>query len=275
MRMTELTDKAPIPRGTPIKMKKQRQPYNKRLFGKGIRGWAHRARFRWLSRKVRQYGSAPYSVVELGCYDAKSITFLDSLPQAYLGLDANWESGLDLARKRWAGHPEFEFIQCRSPEALESSAGANISQRTGKYNIALCMETLEHLPEHLVGPYLRLLRQLTDGYVFITVPVEIGPVFLIKYLVKRIITRDGEKYRLREILCAALGLSRHVERNQHKGFDWRRLREEVGAVFDIVEVSGMPFSPLPPMLNFGVGIVARTPDSQSDLQKPGTSSSPD
>jgi hypothetical protein len=74
-------------------------PYNKRLFT-GLRGRLHRLRYQWLVERLRTLESESVSLVELGCYDAKTIQFLDEAGirvARYLGLDANWEKGLDLA----------------------------------------------------------------------------------------------------------------------------------------------------------------------------------
>lgn len=54
-----------------------------------------------------------------------------------------------------------------------------------EFDISICMETLEHIPPDLVGGYLKELSKATKNYIFISVPNEIGVVFLFKHLVKK------------------------------------------------------------------------------------------
>ena len=77
--------------------------YNKRLFNtSSLRGKIHTARFRWLVECIERYSPKFETVLELGCFDGKSIEFLPHAPKYYEGWDANWEGGLDIARKKFA-----------------------------------------------------------------------------------------------------------------------------------------------------------------------------
>lgn len=84
--------------------------YNERLFGGGIGSRLHYARFHWLHQSLDRLNCRPSSVLELGCFDAKTIHFLPVLPERYVGLDANWEGGLDLAKTTWCD-ARFEFCE--------------------------------------------------------------------------------------------------------------------------------------------------------------------
>lgn len=224
--------------------------YNERLFAGGLRCWLHTARFRWLRRAMRRRGDRPGAVLELGCFDGKLVDHLEHPPARYLGIDAGWEGGLDAARTRFAGVPGFDFIQARSPaEAVLPDGEA--------FDAGIAMETLEHVPPEMVAPYLDFLARHVRGRLYITVPNEIGPVFLAKWIAKRLSSEDAEPHTPAELLNAFLGRADRIARREHKGFDYRVLVRQVSRRCRVEEVSGHPLGWLPPWLCFGVGIVAR------------------
>lgn len=222
--------------------------YNQRLFSGGLRKWIHEARFHWLNASLHKLNCSPESVLELGCYDAKTIQFLPLKPQRYVGLDANWEKGLDIARQRWQAEPAYEFLYCRKPDDVVL---------TGLFDISVCMETLEHVPVEMVSPYLSMLANHTRSYTFITVPIEKGLVFAVKHLVKQIANMEAEPYSLAEYFYAAAGRLDKVRRREHKGFDYSLFIQSMAGYFKILDVSPYPLSFLPESLGFGVGIIGK------------------
>ncbi|MBX3562141.1 MAG: hypothetical protein KF780_10055 [Sphingomonas sp.] len=226
--------------------------YNERLFGGGVRKRLHEARFHWLEKASRSLDCS--TVFELGCFDGKAINYLPRKPERYVGADANWEGGLDDARKLW---PQFEFHNCRHPDDI-------LDKVSGPFSLSIAMETFEHIPPAIVPDYIDFLADITRGHVLITVPVEFGPVFLGKYLAKQLVgsfsEKDGEvrSYTLGEVMNATIGRTSRVRRGEHKGFDYRWLRALLGQRFDIIASEGHPFRLGPPWLNFGVGILARS-----------------
>ncbi len=225
--------------------------YNERLFTKGIRGKLHRARFEWLARRLLQLKCEYQTVLELGCYDGKTIDYLPKCPAHYLGLDANWEGGLDIAKDRWKNQSNYMFRQCATPEEMEIEGE--------QYDISICMETLEHIQPEIVAPYLEELAKATKGYVLVTVPNEIGIVFFLKHIVKRLFG-DAEKYTVSEFINETLGNTDKVKRFEfsHKGFNYKNLIATISDYFEIVEVSGHPLAFAPASLNFGIGIIGKS-----------------
>ncbi|OQW92732.1 MAG: hypothetical protein BWK78_00800 [Thiotrichaceae bacterium IS1] len=223
--------------------------YNERLFSSGFRKTLHLARFNWLINRLAKLNCPYESVIELGCFDGKVINFLPSKPQRYLGLDANVEGGLDLAKEKWQQEANFTFKYCLTPDDMKLEGE--------QFDIAISMETLEHVPPTLVKPYLEELSKAIRGYIFITVPNEKGLVFLSKYVTKRLFVGDAHKYTLTELTNATLGRMHKVERNEHKGFDYEQLVKDISEYFQICEVSGIPFGFLPISLNFQVGIIGK------------------
>jgi 2-polyprenyl-3-methyl-5-hydroxy-6-metoxy-1,4-benzoquinol methylase len=222
--------------------------YNQRLFSPGLRGRIHTARFHWLANAMARHARAARRVLELGCFDGKAIDYLPAPPEIYEGFDADWEGGLAQAYARWSTHPSYRFHRCERPEQLDA---------TGPFDAAIAMETLEHVPPEMVEPYLQRLAALTRGHIFVTVPNEMGIVFLAKHLLKRL-AGDAEPYAAAEVVNATLGRMHKVVRREHKGFDYRDMIAMVARHFDVIEVSGYPFALLPPALNFGVCIVGRS-----------------
>ncbi len=203
--------------------------YNQRLFSGGVRGAIHLARFKWLARKLNVYCAHPRSVVEIGCFDARSLDWFPHLPQGYLGVDANWEGGIDLARQKYVGQQEYKFQVTEGYWEIPSK----------HYDLALALETLEHLPDHVLENYLDRLKQVVTGHFFVSVPIERGLTWVLKRWAKAMLGIPREQYSWMECWHAALGNMDKVKRNQHKGFDDRRLVQMLAKRFRILEVSGI------------------------------------
>ncbi len=228
--------------------KKEEASYNERLFSGGLRGRLHNARYIWVAENIKKYHCDYENVLEIGCFDGKVIDFLERKPKYYLGLDANWEGGLDIANKKWTRFSNYKFRKCVSPEQMQT--------KDDEFDITISMETLEHVPPELVSPYLKKISQTTKEYFFVTVPNEIGIVFFFKYIAKKLFG-NAQSYTLSEIFFATLGMTEKVKRNEHKGFHYGKLINQISNYFDIIEVSGHPLKIAPPFLNFGIGVVAR------------------
>ena len=222
--------------------------YNERLFGSGIRGALHRGRYEWINKAIQRHDVTDNSVLELGCFDGKAIGFLPNRPTRYLGLDANWEGGLDIASELWKDFPEYEFRHCNDPKIMRLADEV--------FDISICLETLEHVPPEMVEPYLECLARGTSNLAFISVPNEIGPVFLMKHLIKCLVG-EGEPYTFSELLNQSAGRVHRVSRDQHKGFSWKVFEKMVSNYFDIVSIDGISPFITGPHLSFGVGFVAR------------------
>jgi len=108
----------------------------------------------------------------------------------------------------------------------------------------------------MVPEYIAQISRVTRGYLLVSVPNEMGPVFLPKYLAKLFVYGDAQDYSLKEILAATVWRSDLVARNDHKGFDFRRLIEEIEKHFRITSIEGVPFRWLPPSYSPTVAIVA-------------------
>lgn len=224
--------------------------YNQRLFGGGFRKWLHEARFLWVRRICHSMNLNSESVLELGCFDARTIKYFPTKPNRYYGFDANWEGGLDLAREAYGSEAQYQFVTATRPEQLEI-AGKMVS-------LALSLETMEHISPELVGGYLRRISGLLDGVFIVTVPNEKGLLFLAKYLVKKLVVGGADEYTIAEVLNATLGRMERVARAEHKGFDWEKLLIELKKYFDVEKVEGIQFPWAPLCCNAQIGFVLRS-----------------
>ena len=228
--------------------------YNERLFnGKSFRSKLHLARYIWLQKKIDQYKCSTEKILELGCFDGKSIEFLKLPPKHYAGYDANWEGGLDLAEKKWKAFPNYDFNYC---------AGiADFNPEKGYFDISVCQETLEHLPLADVDTYLYRMAMATNTYTFISVPNERGLVFLGKRIGKMLTQdkNDLEKFTVPELFYASIGKTKKVKRREtgHKGFDHLEMEKNIKKYFDIVETNALPFGAMPVSMNFTVAYVCK------------------
>jgi hypothetical protein len=231
--------------------------YNERLFSSGLRAWFHRARFHWLHRQCVAQDVDTSRVVELGCFDARSIDHLPARPVEYFGYDAGVEGGLALAIEHYRNVRAYTFQQCMSADQMHFPADR-------KATLVISLETLEHVPPAVLPGYLDRFQKLADGYVVVSVPNEKGPVFFVKWVLKSLFYPGRETYTFREVLAATRGDMAHVARDEHKGFDWEVLRDQLAARFELVKIEGVQFPWLPPFLNVQIGMVFRSREGGSE-----------
>lgn len=225
--------------------------YNEHLFAQHtLRYYMHNARFIWLNKVLTKLNFHHSSVVELGCFDAKTIPFLPTTPNRYTGIDANWGNGLDIARQKYSN---YEFIESVSPTDLCFS---NV------FDFGICQETFEHIHPDDVLTYIHKMSTCINGYFIVTVPNETGPVFMIKHLYKLMkgMDKSESRYSFKEFIYETFGQTEKVERtiNGHKGFNYKFLVHQLSKYFNVLKVEGIPFKTLPPYLNTTIGIIAKS-----------------
>jgi len=225
--------------------------YNERLFSGGLRKFLHTARFRWLQRCVARLNCSYDSVLEIGGYDGRSLEFLPALPKRYVGYEADYEDALALARAKWKDYPNYDIRESFAPDDMQID--------DERFDVALALETLEHINPDDLDAYLEKIAGALkpEGYFFVSVPVEIGPVFAVKQVIKMLFVGDPDPYSFKEYMCSSLGLVQFVERGEHKGFSYFNLRKALGVHFSIEKSGGIPFTWLPGLFNFGVTYICR------------------
>ncbi len=227
-------------------METYKTSYNERLFNSWTKIY-HLKRFFWLKKKFFNIDIKNKNILELGCFDAKSLIFLNSMPKKYLGLDANWEGGLDIAKNKYKNKENIEFKITKKPSDIPISEF---------FDYGICMETFEHISPEFLNEYLYRLSQIIKQKIFITIPIERGLAFIIAFFL-RFLTKDSYyyMYTFKEILYSIIGKLEKVKRIEHKGFDDRIFLDTLSKYFKIEKVEGI-FPGLPIIgLNLEVGII--------------------
>ena len=192
--------------------------------------WSHRSRF---EKALSLSGRNNKKLLDYGCGDG---TFLALASDRFVeghGVDIDADQ-IEDCRNRLASFGNVSFF------VVGDLAG---TEHNRTYDVITCMETLEHCIEPVVEKVLADMARLcaADGRVIISVPVEVGPSFLVKRIARRqavSMDKAHETYPLRDAL-KMLFARKHtfVERpvyskpqlvgHSHYGFNWRRLRERV------------------------------------------------
>lgn len=225
--------------------------------------WSHASRFRLAAQLTAP--AAGGRLLDYGCGDGTFIALTHGTFAEATGADVD-AGQLEECRRR-LGHLEgVEFVR----------TGAH---QRARYDVVTCMEVLEHCVDVERRRVLDELGQLIspDGFIVISVPIEIGPALLGKQLFRAIAAcrgqgdyRHRETYSPRELLAAALARP-HLTRAEyvvqtpegpshycgHKGFDWRILAGEIQDRFQVERRLYSPMPALGPVLNSQVWFVVR------------------
>jgi SAM-dependent methyltransferase len=229
--------------------------------------WSHRGRFATAMRLASQVRAQ--RILDYGCGDGTFLGLLmngDSVPRLAVGAEIS-ESIVASCRTRFEGQKGMHFILT---EDLDRAA------HQGSYDAIYCMEVLEHVvdPAAVLDHFDRLLAP--GGTLVISVPIEIGIPVIVKQIVRRIAgwrgidnypgtTGYGPIELVRSVLARS---SQHIVRpvftrddsttfHDHKGFNWRVLRDLVRERFELTGESTSPVERLGPQLGTQRWIVAR------------------
>jgi SAM-dependent methyltransferase len=228
--------------------------------------WSHRRRYQVGLKLTRQLSAS--RILDYGCGDGTFLAMLAADSTASLSaVGAEMYTSLVEDCNARLGRAGLRFVLSDELDAPE---------HVNAYDLVSCMEVLEHIPnvEGLLDRFRRLL--VPSGVLLISVPVEIGPVLIIKQMIRTIAGWRGlgdypgtSSYSLREYLASVFaGPRQHIERpihrdsdgqsfHDHKGFNWRVLRDAVARRFAIERTLSSPFVSLPPHLATQVWFVAR------------------
>jgi SAM-dependent methyltransferase len=196
--------------------------------------WSHSSRFTTALRLIDQ---PDCSLLDYGCGDGTFLAMAADRVGKGHGVDVNVGQVEDCASRL----AELSNLTFSVPEGLADQ------DYDGAFDVITCMETLEHVPDTVVDAVLTDLRRLCapGGRVIISVPVEIGPSFIVKQTIRALAKRRGNSsYNLDEHYGARdaakmFFAGRHTavprrafnvdgtEFYSHFGFNWRHMRDWV------------------------------------------------
>ena len=229
--------------------------------------WSHRRRFATGLELARRFRGQ--HILDYGCGDGTFLALLSVTPDrpaTAVGAELDGFQVKD-CRVRLAHLPGVTFEEIA---ALDSDAHRET------YDGVVCMEVLEHVVaiDSVVDRLWRVLRH--EGTLIVSVPVETGLPLLLKQLVRGVAAlrgvgdyRGANPYTAREYIASVFaGSAPHIKRpiygvdsdmpfHDHKGFNWRVLRDRLTRRFTIEEIAASPMSRLGPQFATQVWFVAR------------------
>ena len=227
--------------------------------------FSHRARFQ---KALDLTGADPQGrLLDYGSGDGTFLGLLGDRFAASVGADIAADQVAD-CRRRFSAVPNVSFCELRDLAAPEHSAA---------YQVVTCMEVLEHCPKPAVASALKDIARLVapGGTIIISVPIETGLSFLLKYAVRTVAGwrrlsdyRHYERYGIGDALrmifaTADTRVPRPVysgggfDFHSHYGFNWREIEQDVRAAFTIERITFSPFSRLGGSLNSQAWLVCR------------------
>lgn len=218
-----------------------------------IISWSHYSRFKTTRHLLEKYAASKSKLLDYGCGDGTFLTIISDLFPEAVGADIAPEQIRDCQKRLSEMLPQVYFC---TTDALGTE------QYNSYFEIAVCMEVLEHCVqsevEKVVADLKRLVKQ--NGIIIISVPIEIGPSLVIKQIIRTVAgwLRQGDydksvdSYQIGEFFKMVFAnRSTSIERpiygegfvsfHPHKGFNWRSLRHELAKQLDI---DSTVFSPL-------------------------------
>ena len=212
-------------------------PYSKQTIHtpNPIARFAHSKRYLFSRRQVMKYLRGGGTLLDFGCGNGDFLNQLSTLRSDIILY------GYDPASKHAGKH------------YTKITDLAGIADHS--VDIICCFETLEHLYDHERADFYRIAdRLLTNtGKLILSVPIIGGPSLLLKELNRMMLFQRKSDYSLRELFYASfMGVSAKRPENlrpTHKGFDFRKLENELRSNFCFHDKRYTPFSLFPWYLN--------------------------
>ncbi|MDJ0733711.1 MAG: class I SAM-dependent methyltransferase [Nostocaceae cyanobacterium] len=232
-----------------------------------IIAWSHASRFQTMQKMLAKYASNYQNFLDYGCGDATFINMVSHLFTDIVGTDIS-ESQINDCRQRLSQEEKIKF--CLTNQI-------NRSEYTSYFDVAVCMEVLEHCltaqRDKVIMDLQRVVKK--DGLIIISVPIEIGPSLFIKEITRTVAAwlRQGdydkslEPYSTTEMLKMIFAnksssIQRPVYGNDspyhgHKGFNWRSLRHDLSQQLEIEQTFFSPLGWLGGLVSSQVFLICR------------------
>jgi SAM-dependent methyltransferase len=196
-----------------------------------IARFAHRTRLKKSKKLVAPYLTGSATLLDYGCGQGRflhelAIEFKKDQPNiSLLGYDPIMSAKFD----------DYQVVSNQDEIAPES------------VDVITCLEVCEHLSDDETLVFIDFVSKAMKptGTLLVTVPIEIGPVLLIKELSRSILYRRRPQMPISELVKGAfLGIppTRAEDRlSFHTGYDWRDTRETLQKTFACDDIQFSPF----------------------------------
>ena len=227
--------------------------YSKRLYSSFYGRFFHRLRLMKLIKLCHTLNGR--EVLEIGCRDLLFYYLLDDGGyEKYVGIEIDREDGINFAKRN---KKKFGWHNVEIVEAMAES----LPFRDESFDLVLCFETIEHVSDEEAAAceIARVLK--SSGVLLISLPIEFGPMLLLKVLM-RLILKGKKEYNPSSILelieASILCNPGKIERYEHRGYDYRKTIGYLRAHnISVQKIYKQPFSWLPDSLNMGVIVMLK------------------
>ncbi len=227
--------------------------YEKTQSFNGITKFLHSIRYKNLSALVENIASTKsgkLKIVDIGCGPAKSYQVIKNLgiEFSYLGIELR-EDFSNLAIDRYSQYDNFQIIN----DSIE-----NAFYIFNDADLIIGLETFEHIPESILVRTIEAIGKSNFGYLYFTVPNEIGPAIIIKNVGSLLMGYQRyREYKWSETFAAGTYNLDSVGRHGtgHKGFDWRWLAQTARQNCKIVKITKSPFQFVPKFISPSIGFI--------------------
>lgn len=212
----------------------------------------HRRRYELATRFIR--AAMPGTVLDYGAGDGHLIVELAAMGEPRPLRITLYEPVSSFAQLAHAAASKTDLVSVT--EVVETP---DLGQR--RFDVIVCLGVLEHMPLPERERFYRICADHLSprGMCLIDVPIEVGPTLLIKEGVRVVLKARTAEYSATELIRHGVGSvqfdparfagdSTETWIHYHTGFDYRLLRAELAARFDIVHEYNTPFARLPPWL---------------------------
>ena len=214
--------------------------------------FSHRARF---TTAVALAGRNPEGrLLDYGAGDGTFLAMVAGHFASCVGADIAPEQ-VDDCTRRFHGVPNVTFCEI---SALQGAA------HDAAYDVVTCMEVMEHCPPEALQTVVSDLRRLVtpNGRVIVSVPIETGPAFILKYVVRTVAGwrrlsdyRHYERYPVRDALRMIFATKQTqvvrplygevpAQFHSHYGFNWHAVERRLEDLFVIEQRMVSPFTVL-------------------------------
>ncbi len=198
-----------------------------------IARFAHRTRMRKSKKLVDPYLSGSATLVDYGCGQGRFLNDLATDIKATRP-DVSLRGYDPYMSAKFDGYEVVSNIDEIAPESVD---------------VVTCLEVYEHLNDDEVLDFIDFSVKVLKpgGKLLVTVPIEIGPVLLVKELSRSVLHRRRPQMPIAELLRGIfLGIppTRAEDRKSfHTGYDWRVTKETLSKTFtcDATEFSPFPY----------------------------------